>query len=127
MADVKTHSELSKRLLQAMRDAHAREQWPVVVDAGFYTVFHGMEALNATECRDSYTFADAVDILERVLAPRFVGDAFVRDYEFLFYFRRGAIYGTHIPSPRQIRRFVEVAQRAQRHVMAIVAQVSSEE
>jgi hypothetical protein len=127
MADVQTHTELSKRLLGAMREAHARAQWPVVVDAGFYTVFHGMEALNATECRDSYTFADAVDILERVLAPRFLGEAFVRDYEFLFYFRRGAIYGTHVPTGKQIARYIETAERAQRHVMAAVAQVSTEE
>jgi len=119
VADLETHRELSRQLLAEMRRAQREDgQWPVVVDAGFYAVFHALEALNALECRDAYTFADAVDILERLLAPRYLGEAFVREYEYLFYFRRGALYGAHIPSAEQLAGYVAASERAWAHVTA---------
>ena len=120
MADLETHHELSRQLLTEMRRAQEDGHWPVVVDAGFYAVFHAMEALNAVECRDAYSFADAVDILERMLAPRYLGEAFVKDYEYLFYFRRGALYGAHFPSAEQLARYVEVSERAYAHVATVL-------
>jgi hypothetical protein len=120
MADLATHRALAGQLAEAMRQASAQGHWPVVVDAGFYAVFHAMEALNALDCRDAYTFADAVDILERSLAPRLLGEAFVRDYEFLFYFRRGALYGAHFPTTAQLSRFVAVSERAYAHATAVL-------
>jgi hypothetical protein len=120
MADLDTHQNLARQLCTEMRRAQDDGHWPVVVDAGFYAVFHGMEALNALECRDSYSFADAVDILERMLAPHYLGEAFVKDYEYLFYFRRGALYGAHFPSPEQLARYVAVAERAYAHVTTVL-------
>jgi hypothetical protein len=120
VADLETHHNLARQLLSEMRRAHADGDWPVAVDAGFYAVFHGMEALNAVECRDSYTFADAVDILERMLAPRYLGESFVKDYEYLFYFRRGALYGAHFPSAAQLARYVAVSERAYAHVTSVL-------
>lgn len=120
MADLETHRDLAQQLFTEMRRAREDGQWPVVVDAGFYAVFHGMEALNAVECRDSYTFADAVDILERMLAPRYLGEAFVKDYEYLFYFRRGALYGAHFPSAEQLACYVAVSERAYAHVTNVL-------
>jgi hypothetical protein len=70
-----------------------------------------MEAMNALECRDSYTFADAADILENVLIERGLGKQFLDDYRYLFYFRRGALYGPHIPTAGQLSEFVQRARR----------------
>jgi hypothetical protein len=120
MADVATHRQLAGQLWQDMERARAEQHWPVLVDAGFYAVFHTMEALNALDCRDAYSFADAVDILERALAPRLLGEAFVKDYEYLFYFRRGALYGAHFPSPTQLEEFVTVSARAYAHAAAVL-------
>lgn len=127
MADLDTHRELARRLLgEAHRAAAEPRQWPVAVDAGFYAVFHAMEALNAIECRDAYTFADALDILERVLAPKYLGDSFVADYEYLFYFRRGALYGPHFPSRSQVEKYLQVCDGAFLQVDAVVrAQIAS--
>lgn len=122
MGDLNTHRVLARQLLGAMRRARADGQWPITVDAGFYAVFHTMEALNAVDCRDSYTFADAVDILERVLAPQYLGTAFVRDYEYLFYFRRGAIYGPHVPSRGQLDNYVRTCERAYAHALSVLNQ-----
>ncbi len=96
--------------------------WPVTIDAGFYAVFHMIEALNALECRDAYTFADALDILERILAPRYLGQEFLGNYEYLFYFRRGALYGAHFPSPVAVARYAELCERMYAHVSAIVVE-----
>jgi hypothetical protein len=111
MAGVEAHLDLSQTLYEDMRRASLESEWPIVVDAGYYAVFHGMEALNALECRDAYTFADAADILENVLAPRGLGAEFVEDYRYLFYFRRGALYGAHVPSSSQIAEFIRRAER----------------
>jgi hypothetical protein len=70
-----------------------------------------MEAMSALECRDSYTFADAANILENVLVQRGFGREFLDDYRYLFYFRRGALYGPHIPTSEQLTEFVERARR----------------
>lgn len=116
MAGFQAHLALSRALHEDMTQAKNDGEWPIVIDAGYYAVFHGMEALNALECRDSYTFADAADILENVLARRGLGDNFVDDYRYLFYFRRGALYGCHVPSGAQLAEFV---RRADRSVAAI--------
>ncbi|MEA2934174.1 MAG: hypothetical protein QOD74_820 [Variibacter sp.] len=116
MAGLQAHLDLSRTLHDDMKRAKSDGEWPIVIDAGYYAVFHGMEALNALECRDSYTFADAADILENVLARRGLGDNFVDDYRYLFYFRRGALYGCHVPSGAQLAEFV---RRAERSVAAI--------
>jgi uncharacterized protein (UPF0332 family) len=114
MAVLASHLALAETLHADMERAHGSGEWPIAVDAGYYAVFHGMEAMNALECRDSYTFADAADILENVLVERGLGKQFVDDYRYLFYFRRGAIYGAHIPTSEQIAEFVERARRGYR-------------
>src|SRR5438128_1981781 len=106
MAVFESHADLSQTLHKDMERAHRDGEWPIVVDAGYYAVFHGMEAVNALECRDSYTFADAADILENVLVDRGLGKQFLEDYRYLFYFRRGALYGAHIPTAEQLSQFV---------------------
>lgn len=116
MAVFQAHFDLSRTLHKDMKQAKTDGEWPIVVDAGYYAVFHGMEALNALECRDAYTFADAADILENVLANRGLGDNFVDDYRYLFYFRRGALYGSHVPSELQLAEFI---RRADRSIAAI--------
>lgn len=100
-----------------MHSGVSADEQIVAVDAGYYAVFHAMEGLNATECRNSHSFADAGEILDAVLARRFLGDSFVDDYNFLFYFRRGVIYGEHFPSPKQMERYREVAERAYRRAV----------
>src|SRR5687767_2699301 len=95
MAVFKSHADLADTLYADMQEGYRSGEWPIVVDAGYYAVFHGMEAMNALECRDSYTFADAADILENVLTERGLGKQFIDDYRYLFYFRRGALYGAH--------------------------------
>ena len=72
--------------------------------------------MNALECRDSYTFADAADILENVLTERGLGKQFIDDYRYLFYFRRGALYGAHIPTSQQLAEFVERSSRGFRAI-----------
>jgi hypothetical protein len=116
MAGFQAHLDLSRTLHNDMNQAKAHGEWPIVVDAGYYAVFHGTEALNALECRDSYTFADAADILENVLGRRGLGESFIDDYRYLFYFRRGAIYGSHVPTGAQLDEFVK---RTDRSVAAI--------
>lgn len=122
MADMNTHRKLAQQLSLAMHRAIVDGHWPITVDAGFYAVFHTMEALNAEKCRDSYTFADAIDILERVLAPTLLSEAFVKDYEYLFYFRRGALYGTHFPTEDQITEYVAICERAYAYIFSILSQ-----
>jgi len=122
MADLNTHKEFARQLYVAMRRAVADEHWPIVVDAGFYAVYHTMEALNAVGCRDSYNFADAVDILERVLVPRVLSQAFLKDYEYLFYFRRGVLYGPHFPTQVQLDEYVVTSERAYAYILSVVNQ-----
>jgi hypothetical protein len=121
MAGFQAHLELSHTLHRDMNQARKEDEWPIVVDAGYYAVFHGIEALNALECRDSYTFADAADILENVLAHRGLGDSFVDDYRYLFYFRRGALYGCHVPTADQLAQFVDRAERSVGAIHAAIA------
>ena len=111
MAIFASHIALAQILYNDMERAHGSGEWPITVDAGYYAVFHGMEAMNALECRDAYTFADAADILENVLSERGLGRQFLDDYRFLFYFRRGALYGPHIPTPQQMAEFVDRTRR----------------
>jgi hypothetical protein len=111
MAIFALHADLSQTLYGDMERAYRDGEWPLVVDAGYYAVFHGMEAMNALECRDSYTFADAADILENVLIESGLGKRFLADYRYLFYFRRGALYGPHIPTAEQLSEFVQRARR----------------
>jgi hypothetical protein len=105
------HADLSQTLYDDMERGLRDGEWPIVVDAGYYALFHGMEAMNALECRDSYTFADAADILENVLVERGLGKQFLDDYRYLFYFRRGALYSAHIPTAEQLSEFVQRARR----------------
>lgn len=116
MALFEAHVDLARTLHADMEQAYRNSEWPIAVDAGYYAVFHGMEAMNALECRDSYTFADAADILENVLTERGLGKQFVDDYRYLFYFRRGALYGAHFPTPDQLAEFVERANRSIRAI-----------
>lgn len=122
MADLSTHKEFARQLNVAMRRAIADGHWPIVVDAGFYAVYHTMEALNAVGCRDSYNFADAIDILERVLVPRVVSQSFMQDYEYLFYFRRGALYGPHFLSQVQLDEYVATSERAYGYILSVANQ-----
>ena len=120
MATYALHLELADTLHRDMQDALRSNEWPIAVDAGYYAVFHAMEAMNALECRDSYTFADAADILENVLTKRGLGNQFLDDYRYLFYFRRGALYGAHIPSPRQLSEFAKRADRGFKSVQRLL-------
>jgi hypothetical protein len=95
MAVFALHLDLAETLYSDMERAHRAGEWPIAVDAGYYAVFHGMEAMSALDCRDSYTFADAADILENVLVQRGLGREFLDDYRYLFYFRRGAVRSAH--------------------------------
>lgn len=124
MARLNDHVALSEILHADMRRASNAGEWPIVVDAGFYSVFHGIEAVNALECRDTYSFADFVDILETILPARGFSDEFVADYRYLFYFRRGAIYGAHEPSSAQIE---EYERRVERSMAALQAYLNRPE
>lgn len=110
MAIYEDHLALARQLHEDMMQAAIKGEWPITIDAGFYAVFHGMEAVNALECRDTYSFADAADILETLLEPT-LGRQFVADYRYMFFFRRGALYGAHIPSGTQLTEFVDRANR----------------
>jgi hypothetical protein len=121
MATYELHRELAETLHRDMQDALRSNEWPIAVDAGYYAVFHAMEAMNALECRDSYTFADAADILENVLTRRGLAGQFLDDYRYLFYFRRGALYGVHIPSPDQLSEFAKRANRGFKSVQRLLA------
>jgi uncharacterized protein (UPF0332 family) len=112
MALLNDHIELANALHSDMKSAHEKGEWPIAVDAGFYTVFHGMEAVNAVECRDTYSFADAADVLETILVERGFGEEFASDYRYLFYFRRGALYGAHVPSKEQMAEYVRRAEKS---------------
>lgn len=112
MALLSDHIGLANDLHADMKSAYEKGEWPIVVDAGFYTVFHGMEAANAVECRDTYSFADAADVLETILVERGFGEEFASDYRYLFYFRRGALYGAHEPSPEQMAEYVRRVDRS---------------
>lgn len=116
MALLEEHFELATTLHGDMRQAHQVGEWPIVVDAGFYAVFHALEAMSALECRDSYSFADALDIIETVIAERAVAAHLVSDYRYLLYFRRGALYGAHFPTAEQLTDYVE---KVERNFMAI--------
>jgi hypothetical protein len=122
MAELEIHRTLAKQLHIAFKKAIKDGDWPIVVDAGFYFVFHEMEAFNAFECRDSYTFADAADILENVLCPRWLSEKFVHDYRYLFYFRRGALYGTHFPKKEQLDTFIKTSEEAYSYISSILDQ-----
>lgn len=124
MAHHKLHLELADSLITDMRSSRDGSEWPVMVDAGYYAVFHAMEALNATECRNSHSFADAGEILDTMLARQFLGEAFIDQYYFLFYFRRGTLYGAHTPTKEQLDRYVEVAEQSYRRVTAIFADMA---
>ena len=112
MAILADHLALARALHEDMKRANVKGDWPIAVDAGFYAVFHGMEAVNALECRDTYSFADAADILETILVERGLGQQFASDYRYLFYFRRGALYGAHFPSEQQIKEYVGRAEKS---------------
>lgn len=111
MASKEAHSALALDLLGQMRRSQNGAEWAIAVDAGFYAVFHSLEALNATECRDSYTFADAADILENILAGRVLDKSVVSAYRQLFYFRRGTLYGCHVPTKAQMAEYCQTAER----------------
>ena len=124
MAHYKAHLQLAGTLLEDMRSSIAAQEWPIAVDAGYYAVFHAMEALNATECRNSHSFADAGEILDSVLSRRFLGETFVDQYNFLFYFRRGTLYGAHTPAAEQLARYREVVEQSYASVLSCVADMA---
>ncbi len=121
MADMTTHRELANQLYEAARSAHAAKQWPITIDAAFYSVFHLMEALNAVDCRDSYNFADADDILTNFLTDQ-LGERFARNYRYLFYFRRGVLYGPHFPTEPQVTEFMQMCEADYAHVLSVLEQ-----
>ncbi len=121
MADTATHRQLAEGLLQAARRAETAKQWPITIDAAFYAVFHLMEALNAVDCRDSYNFADADDILSYFLSSE-LGQRLVQEYRYLFYFRRGVIYGPHFPSEAQVTRYLRMCENNYEHVLSVLDQ-----
>lgn len=88
------------------------EHWPIAIDAGFYAVYHMLEAAHALDCRDTSTFADGFDLIDRIFVPQGLPRAFVEQFDFLFFFRRGAIYGPHVPTAVQLREYVVVAKSA---------------
>lgn len=110
MAVFDDHIALSRTLFSDFETSLAAGEWPIAVDAGYYAVFHGMEAMSALECRDSYSFADAADILETALRSQGLSEGFIQDYRYLFYFRRGALYGAHIPTQLQMKEFARRAK-----------------
>lgn len=116
MASFENHWNMAQSLLGDMRQADPEQAWPVVVDAGYYAMFHTIEAVNALECRDSFTFADFADVLDHVLTGRIV-DPCLRDaYHYLFYFRRGTIYGCHTPTTGQVREYAQIVEDGIAHV-----------
>jgi hypothetical protein len=119
MADVSTHRTLAEQLLVAGRKAQKDKHWPIAIDAGFYAVFHLIEALNAADCRDSYNFADADDLLQQLLA-RSLGQACLDDYRYLFYFRRGTLYGPHFPSEAQLKSYFRLCEDNYKHVLSVL-------
>jgi len=125
MANVDTHKQLAASLLADMRKSDPKEEWPIIVDAGYYALFHSLEALSALECRDSYTFADAADILDNVLSGPILDRSIFTAYNYLFYFRRGAIYGWHTPTAQQIVRYTETVEKCVEHVQSKFAGVGT--
>jgi hypothetical protein len=126
MAELKVHKELAAQLLAAAKKSDPAKEWPITVDAAFYAVFHLMEALNAADCRDSYTFGDADDLLTHFLTDE-LGAAFAKRYRYGFYFRRGTIYGAHFPTPAQVTRFLRSCQQDYAHVLAVLQQREAQE
>lgn len=112
------HLKMSAELEKATDTYNDLQHWPIVVDAGFYAVYHMMEATHALDCRDTSTFADGFDLLERILLPQGLSRNFVQDFDYLFFFRRGAIYGPHFPTEAQLREYVTVAKSALKEARA---------
>ena len=106
------HLKMSAALEKAVDEYNDLEHWPIVIDAGFYTVYHMMEAAHALDCRDTSTFADGFDLLERIFVPQGLGRDFVEQFDYLFFFRRGTIYGPHVPTDAQLRNYVNVSKDA---------------
>lgn len=124
MAVLADHLALAKTLYADFDAALASDEWAVAVDAGFYAVFHGMEAMNAMECRDTYSFADAADILETILVDKGLGSEFAADYRYLFYFRRGALYGAHMPTKTQMAEYARRSKACFARLQALLAQAA---
>ena len=112
MGLLKDHLKMSADLEKAVEQYNDMEHWPVAIDAGFYTVYHMLEAVHALECRDTSTFADGFDLLDRILVPQGIAPEFREQFDFLFFFRRGTIYGPHFPSEAQLGQYVAVAKSA---------------
>lgn len=127
MGLLKDHLATSAALEQAVVDYGAAEDWPIVIDAGFYAVYHMMEAIHAVACTDTSTFADGFDLLERVLVPQGFSPQFVRNFNYLFYFRRGAIYGPHFPSQAQMAEYRRTASHALAEAKAVYKKASGAE
>ena len=49
MAVFDDHIALSRTLFSDFETSLAAGEWPIAVDAGYYAVFHGMEAMSALE------------------------------------------------------------------------------
>ena len=124
MGLLKDHLETAAALEQAVNDYRESEDWPILIDAGFYAVYHTMEAIHAVACTDTNTFADGFDLFERVLVPQGFSPEFVRQFNYLFYFRRGAIYGPHFPSDAQLAEYRRVATAALAEAKAVYNKVN---
>jgi hypothetical protein len=126
MAELKVHKELAAQLLAAAKRSDPVNEWPITIDAAFYAVFHLMEALNAAECRDSYTFGDADDLLTHFLTDE-LGESFAKRYRYGFYFRRGTIYGPHFPTRNQVTQFLKACEQDYAHVLAALNRREAQE
>jgi hypothetical protein len=126
MAELKVHKELAAQLLVAAKRSDPVKEWPITVDAAFYAVFHLMEALNAADCRDSYTFGDADDLLTHFLADE-LGEAFAKRYRYGFYFRRGVIYGPHFPTANQVIKFLRSCEEDYAHILSVLERREAQE
>lgn len=119
MGLLKDHLETAAQLEKAVAEYRDADDWPIQIDAGFYAVYHTMEAIHAIGCRDTNTFADGFDLLERIMVPEGFSTEFVHRFNYLFYFRRGAIYNAHVPSETQLAEYRRVAAEALAEAKAV--------
>lgn len=127
MGVLKDHLQTSAELVKAVDQYRDKDDWPIAVDAGFYAVYHMLEAIHALDYRDTSTFADGFDLIERILVPLGLSNEFEQSFNFLFYFRRGTIYGPHVPSEMQLRKYLRVANDALTEARALYERREAEQ
>lgn len=93
------HRPLTETFVGQIERAQTESEWPIVVDTGSCAVFHGLEAPNSIECRDSISFADAADDLVNVLTGHVLKALVRQALRPVSHFRRGALNGCHMARP----------------------------